>query len=96
MATPVLIREAPLGAAIRPAPPTWSVYVHFPFCLHRCAYCDFATIAATTIPRERTLAATLAELKTRTATLTPAPIATVFFWRRHTLAMGQLCYRRGA
>ena len=70
------------GAPVRasaPDPGTWAVYIHFPFCLHRCAYCDFATVAAQTIPRAETLAATLAELTLRTATLTPAPIASVFF-----------------
>ena len=60
-------------------PAAWSVYVHFPFCLHRCAYCDFATVAAREIPRERYLAAVLAELQLRARTLPAAPIATVFF-----------------
>ena len=58
---------------------TWSVYVHFPWCLKRCAYCDFATSVARQIPREDYCAAILAELTLRTAHLQPAPIATVFF-----------------
>ena len=55
------------------------VYVHFPYCLHRCAYCDFATTTARTIPRERYLAAILRELTRRTEPLTPAPLESVFF-----------------
>ena len=55
------------------------VYVHFPYCLHRCAYCDFATTTARVIPRERYLAAILRELERRTPDLTPAPLESVFF-----------------
>lgn len=55
------------------------VYVHFPYCLHRCAYCDFATTTARVIPRERYLAAILRELALRTPDLTPAPLRSVFF-----------------
>ncbi len=69
----------PQDAAPAPDPRRWAVYVHFPFCLHRCAYCDFATVAAQTIPRDETLAATLRELELRTTTLAAAPISSVFF-----------------
>ncbi len=57
----------------------WSVYVHFPWCLKRCAYCDFATSVAESIPRTAYTQAVLTELRLRTAHLGPAPIATVFF-----------------
>ena len=55
------------------------VYVHFPYCLHRCSYCDFATTVARVIPRERYLACTLAELQLRSADIEFAPLETVFF-----------------
>lgn len=58
---------------------TWSVYIHFPWCLKRCAYCDFATAVSVKIPRQEYLEAVLAELQWRTRELRPAPIATVFF-----------------
>jgi len=61
-------------------PPTaWSVYIHFPYCLRRCAYCDFATTVVRDIPREAYLAAVLAELRLRTRDLPPMPVQTVFF-----------------
>ena len=60
-------------------PAATSVYIHFPYCLRRCAYCDFATTVARDIPRDAYLAAILAELQLRARDLTPAPIATVFF-----------------
>lgn len=58
---------------------TWAIYVHFPFCRHRCAYCDFATVAAEVIPRRGYTDAILAELTLRCATLEPRPISTVYF-----------------
>ncbi len=58
---------------------TWSVYIHFPWCLKRCAYCDFATAVSAQIPREMYLQAILAELTLRTREIEKAPIATVFF-----------------
>ena len=70
---------APGPGAAPPAPARWSVYVHFPYCAKRCAYCDFATAAVREIPRERYTQAVLQELALRTATLRPAPIDTVFF-----------------
>lgn len=57
----------------------WHVYIHFPYCLRRCAYCDFATAVARDIPREAYLKAVLRELAERTATLQPAPVDSVFF-----------------
>ena len=67
------------GGPAAPRQGTWSVYIHFPWCLKRCAYCDFATAVSVQIPREAYLEAILAELAIRTRDLQPAPIATVFF-----------------
>lgn len=43
----------------------FSVYVHIPYCLHRCPYCDFNTYALTSIPEKEYLSALLAELDFR-------------------------------
>lgn len=43
----------------------FGVYVHFPYCLSKCPYCDFASTAARQIPDERYTEAVLAELKRR-------------------------------
>ncbi len=55
------------------------VYVHFPYCLHRCGYCDFATTVARVIPRERYLAQILTELEIRGVDQEFAPLESVFF-----------------
>lgn len=41
------------------------VYVHFPYCLSKCPYCDFASTAARQIPDERYTRAILTELTLR-------------------------------
>ena len=41
------------------------VYVHFPYCLSKCPYCDFASTAAKSVPDERYTAAILRELTQR-------------------------------
>jgi len=43
----------------------FGVYIHFPYCLSKCPYCDFASVAATTIPHERYARAIEAELELR-------------------------------
>lgn len=43
----------------------FGVYVHFPYCLSKCPYCDFASTAAKQIPDERYTQAILAELSRR-------------------------------
>lgn len=41
------------------------VYVHFPYCLSKCPYCDFASTAVPKVPEERYAAAVLEELELR-------------------------------
>jgi len=43
------------------------LYVHFPYCLRRCPYCDFTIAIARTVPGERYADAVLAELRLRVA-----------------------------
>ncbi len=46
----------------------FGVYVHFPYCLSKCPYCDFASTAAKTIPDERYTRAILSEFSQRLET----------------------------
>ncbi|MBI3185450.1 MAG: radical SAM family heme chaperone HemW [Myxococcales bacterium] len=45
--------------------PAFGVYVHFPYCLSKCPYCDFASVAARVVPGERYAKAVAAELSMR-------------------------------
>jgi oxygen-independent coproporphyrinogen-3 oxidase len=49
----------------------FGVYVHFPYCLSKCPYCDFASVVARQIPQESYARAVISELELRLAE-TPA------------------------
>jgi oxygen-independent coproporphyrinogen-3 oxidase len=53
------------------------VYVHLPFCAHRCGYCDFVTLVGRRDEHEAYVDALLAELKMEQAALAE-PLETVF------------------
>jgi putative oxygen-independent coproporphyrinogen III oxidase len=57
------------------------VYVHFPYCLSKCPYCDFASTAAKQVPEARYADAVLAELARRVEALglRGAAVESVFF-----------------
>ena len=66
----------PAGAA-----PTFSLYVHIPYCEAKCPYCDFNSYAAVRWPEERYTAALIDELRAY-AGVAPwrgARVATIFF-----------------
>jgi oxygen-independent coproporphyrinogen-3 oxidase len=44
---------------------SFGVYVHFPYCLSKCPYCDFASVVAETIPHRAYAAAIARELERR-------------------------------
>jgi len=46
-------------------PSRFGVYVHFPYCLSKCPYCDFASVVAERIPHERYARAVVRELERR-------------------------------
>jgi putative oxygen-independent coproporphyrinogen III oxidase len=56
------------------------VYLHFPYCLSKCPYCDFASVVAKEIPQERYSLAIVKELELRLATLErPLPVVNSLF-----------------
>ncbi len=67
----------------RPAPdadPGFGVYVHWPFCLSKCPYCDFNShVRGAAIDEERYLAAFRAEIAHRAALAPGRTVASVFF-----------------
>ncbi|HEY4159209.1 MAG TPA: radical SAM family heme chaperone HemW [Polyangiaceae bacterium] len=62
-------------------PDALGVYVHFPWCLKKCPYCDFLSVARerSTIPHAAYADAVLAELHARRRTLAAPRIASIFF-----------------
>ena len=43
------------------------IYVHIPFCRHKCIYCDFYSVGARRAPWERLAAAIVREARLRSA-----------------------------
>ncbi|WNG44403.1 radical SAM family heme chaperone HemW [Archangium minus] len=59
----------------------FGLYVHFPYCLAKCPYCDFAVAVVRQVPEERYARAVLAELDTRLAaepSLRARPLESIF------------------
>ena len=56
-----------------------SLYVHIPFCLRKCRYCDFLSAPQTDIDRERYVKALILEIKTQKDCPAGRPVDTVFF-----------------
>jgi oxygen-independent coproporphyrinogen-3 oxidase len=71
---------APL-ATTAGAPTDLGVYVHFPWCLKKCPYCDFLSVAAErpSLPHVAYANAVIAELERRVDTLGHVRLVSVFF-----------------
>jgi oxygen-independent coproporphyrinogen-3 oxidase len=56
------------------------VYVHFPYCLSKCPYCDFASYVASRVPHEEYSAAIQRELQLRADEFSGlGPVQSIFF-----------------
>jgi len=68
-------------AAPPPAPSDLGVYVHFPWCLKKCPYCDFLSVAAErpALPHRAYADSVIAELERRVSTLGDVRLVSVFF-----------------
>jgi putative oxygen-independent coproporphyrinogen III oxidase len=55
------------------------IYVHFPYCLSKCPYCDFASRAEQVIPQERYTRAILRELRERAPEFVGRSAISIYF-----------------
>jgi oxygen-independent coproporphyrinogen-3 oxidase len=70
--------DAPLDVRTGLSAARFAVYVHFPFCLSKCPYCDFASLAAAVVPEEAYTRALLAELALRAPGLGRRTVDAIF------------------
>jgi oxygen-independent coproporphyrinogen-3 oxidase len=71
--------ELTAGALTGPLSPGFAIYVHWPFCLSKCPYCDFNSHVRDGVDHARWRAALLAEVD-RVAALLPGRIVTSIFF----------------
>src|SRR5260370_12019941 len=57
----------------------FGIYIHFPYCLCKCPYCDFASRAEQVIPQERYTEAVLRELLNRSVEFPDREAISVYF-----------------
>jgi putative oxygen-independent coproporphyrinogen III oxidase len=62
-----------------PAPEPLALYIHWPFCLAKCPYCDFNSHVRERIPQARFAAALRRELAFEAGRLGSRPLASIFF-----------------
>ena len=67
------------STAVRQTDRGFAVYVHWPFCLHKCPYCDFNSHVRSTIDGDGWRRALLAELTHTAARLGPRRVDSIFF-----------------
>ncbi|RJS17453.1 coproporphyrinogen III oxidase [Corallococcus sp. H22C18031201] len=73
--------SSPIDPLTGMAAARFGLYLHFPYCLAKCPYCDFAVAVARQLPEERYATAVLAELDARLAAqpaLRTRPLDSVF------------------
>ena len=68
-----------MPSALTPSDAGFGLYVHWPFCLSKCPYCDFNSHVAATIDQARWRKALLAELDAAATEAPRAPLGSIFF-----------------
>src|SRR5262245_17765914 len=68
----------PAGSVPDSAPRVRSLYIHVPFCFHKCHYCDFYSIVDTRDRQEAYVARLERELSAQSPWAAGAPLRTIF------------------
>ena len=65
-----------------------SLYVHWPFCLSKCPYCDFNSHVVNQIDQSVWREGLLTEMKTLAKNTEDRKLKSIFFWGWHPISNG--------
>src|SRR5690606_31948127 len=70
---------ASIAIVVMPSPPPLSLYIHLPWCVRKCPYCDFNSHALRDeLPEDKYVTALLADLDQEIALVGTRPVHSVF------------------
>ena len=79
-ASPLILGGAPTPRAALPQLPPLALYIHIPWCVRKCPYCDFNSHAASpTLPEEEDVDALLADLDLELHAVHGRELSSIFF-----------------
>lgn len=79
-ASPLILGGAPTPRAALPQLPPLALYIHIPWCVRKCPYCDFNSHAASpTLPEEEYVDALLADLDLELHAVHGRELSSIFF-----------------
>src|SRR5690606_38169686 len=71
---------ASIAIVVMPSPPPLSLYIHLPWCVRKCPYCDFNSHALRDeLPEDKYVTALLADLDQEIALVGTRPVHSVLF-----------------
>ncbi|WP_414903324.1 radical SAM family heme chaperone HemW [Sphingomonas flavalba] len=73
------MRQAEGGVALTAIPDPLALYIHWPFCVSKCPYCDFNSHVRATIDEDGWQQALLADLAHEAALVPGRPLTSIFF-----------------
>jgi oxygen-independent coproporphyrinogen-3 oxidase len=74
----VFVRDAEILGADPNTTPTSSLYIHIPFCFHKCHYCDFYSIVDRQDRQQAFTARLISELRAQSAHCETLPLRSIF------------------
>ncbi len=65
------------------------IYIHIPFCVKKCVYCDFLSFPADNAAKRTYMAALQEEIRAVARDYSAYEVRSVFFWRRYAFLHGK-------
>ncbi|MEM1020112.1 MAG: radical SAM family heme chaperone HemW [Pseudomonadota bacterium] len=73
------IKSGDAGSLVSGTSQVWGLYIHWPFCVSKCPYCDFNSHVRETVPETRYRDALVTEIRTAGVRAGHPPLGSIFF-----------------